>query len=131
MTAGIARERSSVTLDLDQFWNWLVLHPNCVIRAGSADSLLCDDDDFHWQFVAEKNLLIAQLVYGKRLVGELVIDRERVSYVQSYEGEQDEHIFELIAESERERIAAWVFVMSHGPDDEQEESAHATPSLVH
>lgn len=80
----------------------------------------------------ENSLLIAQLVYGKRLVGELLIDRERVAYVQSFQGEQEnEYVFELISETERERTAAWVFVMSHGLDDEPQESAHATPSLVH
>ncbi len=133
MTAPKAVERSRATLDLDAFWNWLVLHPNCVIRAGSADALLCDDENFHWQFVSEENtLLIAQLVYGKRLVGEILIDRDRVAYVQSFQGEhENEYVFELISETERERTAAWVFVMSHGPDDEPQESAHATPSLVH
>ncbi len=133
MSAPTAVERSSATLDLDAFWNWLVLHPNCIIRAGSVDALLCDDEDFHWQFMSEENsLLIAQLVYGKRLVGEILIDRERVAYVQSLQGEQDgEHVFELISETERERIAAWVFVMSHGMDDDPQESPHVTRSLVH
>ncbi len=133
MTAPTAVERSRVTLDLDTFWNWLVLHPNCVIRAGSVDALLCDDEDFHWQFAAEENtLLIAQLVYGKRLVGEILVDRERVAYVQSFQGEhENEYVFELISETESERMAAWVFVMSHGLDDEPQESAHSTPSLVH
>lgn len=133
MTAPKAVERSRATLDLDAFWNWLVLHPNCVVRAGSADALLCDDEDFHWQFVTEENtLLIAQLVYGKRLVGEILIDRERVAYVQSFQGEhENEYVFELISETESERTAPWVFVMSHGLDDEPQESAHATPSLVH
>ncbi len=77
MTAPDAAERSRSTLDLDVFWNWLVLHPNCVVRAATVDALLCDDEDFHWQFVSENdNLLIAQLVYGKRLVGEILIDRD-------------------------------------------------------
>ena len=133
MTAPTAVERSRATLDLDSFWKWLVLHPNCIIRAGSVDALLCDDEDFHWQFVTEENgFLIAQLVYGKRLVGELLIDRERVAYVQSLQGEREhEYVFELISETEPECTAAWVFVMSHGLDDDPQESAHATPSLVH
>ena len=65
-------------------------------------------------------------------MGELLIDRERVAYVQSFQGEREhEYVFELIAETERECTAAWVFVMSHGLDDDPQESAHATPSLVH
>ncbi len=133
MTAPTPVQRSPATIDLDTFWKWLVLHPNCVVRAGSADALICDDEDFHWQFVSENNsLLIAQLVFGKRLVGEILIDRDRVAYVQVLQGEQDnEHVFELICETERERTAAWVFVMSHGMDDEPGEPAHVTPSLVH
>ncbi len=133
MTAATAVERSRATLDLDVFWNWLSRHPNCVIRAGSVDALLCDDEDFHWQFISEnENLLIAQLVYGKRLVGEILIDRERVAYVQAVQGEQEnEHVFELICETSRERLAAWVFVMSHGLEDEPQEPAHAVASFVH
>jgi len=133
MTSIRAAERSRATLDLEAFWNWLVLHPNCVIRAGSVDTLLCDDEVFHWQFVSEnQNLLIVQLVLGKRLVGELLIDPERVAYVQSFEGDQEnEHVFELISETKRERLAAWVFVMAHGMEDEAREAGHAVPTLVH
>ncbi len=48
-----AREQDSPTLAFDEFWRWLVLHPNCIVRAGTADSVLYDDDDLHWHFANE------------------------------------------------------------------------------
>ena len=66
-------------------------------------------------------------------MGEILIDRERVAYVQSFQGEhENEYVFELISETESERTAPWVFVMSHGPGTTNPRSRPtATPSLVH
>ena len=41
------------TLPFDTFWNWLMLHPNCILRAGTADAVIFDDDDLHWHFAQE------------------------------------------------------------------------------
>ncbi len=109
------------TLSLDEFWSWIVLHPNCILRAGTPEATFYDDDDLHW-YVAhdEPDYLLVQLLRGKRLIGELAVAREEVAYVQAVAGEREgEHLFELISESETDRVAACYFVLSHGfePED--------------
>ena len=113
------------TLPFETFWNWLVRHPNCILRAGTMDALLFDDDDLHWHFAADGPALFIQLIRGKRLMGELAIDPERVTYVQGYAEEREtEFAFELISEGETERIAAYFFVLSHGYDEEELQPGH-------
>ena len=111
------------TLSFDQFWDWLILHPNCILRVGSPDAVLYDDEDYHWQFTQEGlEAPVIQVLRGKRLVGELLVIREPITYVQGSTGEVGgEYVFELIAETETDRIAAYFFVLSHGYDVEQDE----------
>jgi len=113
------RERQSPTLSFDEFWSWLVAHPNCILRAGTPDTAIYDDDDLHWHFDSEgPEVKLVQLIRGKRLMSELILQTDSVSYIQGYEGDNEgEFIFELISESERERVAAYFFVLSHGFDD--------------
>ena len=121
---------SSPTLSFQIFWDWLLAHPNCILRAGTPDSILYDDEDLHWHFAAEgAETLVVQVIRGKRLMGELLIQPERVAYVQGLEGDQEaEHIFELISETASERIAAYFFVLTHGFD---EQSFPPTGRAVH
>lgn len=108
------------TLSFDTFWSWLLRHPNCILRAGTADAVLFDDEDLHWHFAADGPLLYAQVIRGKRLMGELVLDSEAVAYVQSL-GEEPagEWAFELVSEDATERRAAYFFVLSHGYEDSE------------
>jgi hypothetical protein len=111
------------TLSLDAFWTWLVDHPNCVVRAGTPDTLLCDDEDFHWWLGNDGPTLVAQLIRGKRMLGELAVDPERVAYVENRgEQEEGEHLFELISETEEDRFAAYFFILSHGLEVEEDAS---------
>lgn len=112
------RGQDSPTLAFDEFWRWLVQHPNCIVRAGTADSVLYDDDDLHWHLANEgPEAHLCQLIRGKRLLGELVVRPESVSYVQGYRVDhEEEFVFELIAEGEEDRVAAYFFVMSHAFD---------------
>ncbi len=61
------------TLSFEAFYTWLQLHPSCILRAGTSDVSLYDDDDLHWAFVSEEQVLYVQLVRGKRLIGELAV----------------------------------------------------------
>jgi hypothetical protein len=117
------------TLTFGNFWAWLVSHPNCIVRAGTPTSVLYDEEDFHWHFAAEgSETLLVQVLRGKRLIGELFVEPEQVSYVQGQAGEQaEEFVFELVAETPNERYAAYFFVLSHGFDGE----APTTPGRVH
>ena len=119
------------TLPFDAFWNWLIIHPNCILRAGTPEAVLYDDDDLHWHFTSEEAAtLLVQVLRGKRLIGELMVDPEQVTYVQGVAGQhEDEHVFELIEETETDRIAAYFFVLVHGYEDEDQLSF--TPGRVH
>ena len=111
-----------VTLSFDTFWSWLVTHPNCILRAGTPEAVIYDDDDLHWHFAAEDaETLLVQVLRGKRFVGELLIRPEQVSYVQGGPTDQEnEYSFEAIAETERERYAAYFFTLTHGFDESGE-----------
>ena len=113
------------TYPFQVFWSWLMLHPNCILRAGTAEAVLYDDDDLHWHFAADGATVYVQIIRGKRLMGELAIDTDRVSYAQ-YGGEdrEGEHLFELVAENEAENSALHFFVVSHGFDSDDEVPAH-------
>ena len=71
--AGMATDKSmehaAETLAFDAFWTWLQAHPNCIIRAGTPEAVLYDDEDLHWHFTAEgSDTLVVQVLRGKRLV---------------------------------------------------------------
>jgi hypothetical protein len=111
------------TLSFETFYAWLQAHPSCILRAGTADVTLYDDDDLHWAFVSEEQSLYVQLVRGKRLVGELSLTAEDVTYVQGTAGEREgEFVFELISEAETERTMAAFFVMAHAFEEDGEHS---------
>jgi hypothetical protein len=115
MSTGKSMEHAGTTLPFDTFWNWLQMHPNCIVRAGTPESVLYDDEDVHWHFTMEgTETLVVQVVRGKQLVGELLVTPTDVAYVQGVAGEEDEYVFELITESETDRVASYYFVLSHG-----------------
>jgi hypothetical protein len=124
-----ARAMDPVTLPFDTFWSWLVTHPNCIVRAGTPEAVLYDDEDLHWHFAREEPAtLLVQLIRGKRLLGEILVDPEPVSYVQGAAGEEEgEYVFELVSETGSERLAAYFFVLAHGYETLQP----FTPGRVH
>ena len=110
-------EHAAATLAFDAFWTWVQAHPNCVIRAGTPEAVVYDDDDLHWHFTAEgPDTFLVQLQRGKKLVGEIALVPADVAYVQGVSGEEDEYVFELISETQADRVAAYHFVLSHGYD---------------
>ena len=125
----MAREESlqdvTPTLSFDRFWSWLVSHPNCILRAGTQEAVLYDDDDLHWHFADDgPDLCVVQVIRGKRLMGEVLIQTEPIAFVQGYEGDQEgEFVFELIAELETERLAPYFFVLCH-PYEEEDIETH-------
>ncbi len=117
MATGTTMEHAATTLPVDGFLTWLQSHPNCVLRAGTPEAVLYDDDDLHWHFAAEgSDTMVVQLLRGKQLVGELLVTPGDVAYVQGVAGEEEEFVFELISETETDRVAAYYFVLAHGYD---------------
>jgi len=117
-------EHAAATLSFQAFWTWLQAHPICILRAGTPEVVLYDDDDLHWHFAVEgDDTRVVQLIRGKTLVGEIVVTPSDITYVQGVAGEaEDEYMFEFISETETDRIAAYHVVLSHGYD------AEATPT---
>lgn len=110
----------ALSLPFEKFWAWLQAHPNCILRAGTPEALLVDDDDLHWHFAFEgADTLLVQLIRGKKLLGELAVAPSGVSYVQVQRNEGEEVVFELISETEQSRLAAYHFVLSHGYDEQE------------
>lgn len=106
------------TLPFDTFWSWVLLHPNCILRAGAADAVVYDDDDLHWHFAADGSVLYVQVIRGKRIQAELVLESERIAYVQDLGEEREgEFVFELISETENDRSALYYFVMAHAYEE--------------
>ena len=114
-----------MTFDFERFWKWLVTHPNCILRAGTPESVLYDDEDLHWHFSQDSDgTLLVQTLRGKRLLGEFFLDGERIAYVQAVPGEDsEEHVFELVSESGSDTFSTYFFVLTHGFDDEKSSSS--------
>jgi hypothetical protein len=116
----VSAQKSGSTMTFEKFWAWLKDHANCILRAGSADAYFYDQEDFHWVLSvdAEQNAVV-ELLRGKRLVADLVIERQDVQFVQSSpDVEQPEHVvFEVISNVQGEAVPIYHFLMSHGVEE--------------
>lgn len=122
--SGEPSEAMKTTLALKDFWPWLTEHTNCILRAGTHDSVIYDDDDYHWRFTEEDTrTLLVQVVRGKRLVGELFVEPEYVTCVEVTPGEKNEYNFDLITEQDGQRQLLYFFVLAHAYE-ESEQPAH-------
>src|SRR2546427_11414967 len=75
-------EHGSATLSFPTFWTWLQTHPNCILRAGTPEVVLYDDDDLHWHFAVEgDDTRVVQLIRGKKLGCEIVVARRDITDV--------------------------------------------------
>ena len=108
------------TLELDAFWKWASAHYNCIVRAGSDSCVIYDQPYVHWHLAQERDgTLVVQLIRGKDLISELVIDPRQVMYVESRPDEEEQVLFELIVEAQGEAVPVYHFLMAHGYDDDQ------------
>lgn len=117
----------------DQFWAWLKLHTNCILRAGTVECFLYDHEALHWQLEEDPdgnpNLL---LILGKVVIGELVLETNEVLYVQVSRDkgtEEPQFIFEVVGGPREEPYPLYQFVLTHG--FEGEEAASHPPALKH
>ena len=112
-------EVAPATLPFEKFWAWLQAHANCIVRAGTADAVLFDHEDYHWHLVGEGDTAaIVQLVRGKELVGELLLQLTDIAYVQYSEREGEEYAFECVVEAASGQETGYHFVMAHEYDEE-------------
>jgi hypothetical protein len=111
-------------LTFDQFWRWLQDHRNCLVRAGSGEVALFDNDFVHWDFFDEEDgRAVCQVILGKSLLGELVIERADVLFVQSSldveDPSQGYHLFECVGGAGKDNFPLYHFVLTHGMDTPQ------------
>ena len=114
------------SFSFDRFWRWLQDHPNCVLEAGTAECYLFDHEDLHWHLGEdEEHNPFVQLVRGKQLIGELLLEGGDVLYVQGRPDaaaeEPDRFLFELVGGAAEEPYVLYRFLMAHGIE---EENAH-------
>lgn len=113
-------------IGFEEFWQWIQGHTNCIISAGTPDTVIYDHDDFHWSFGREvgpdgQEDLLVQLVRGKQLVGEMLIPHGRMTHVQAEQrGEDGEVLFECFEESTEGTLPSFYFTLSHGYDEPDE-----------
>ena len=110
------------TMSFDTFWEWVTSHPNCILRAGTRDTVVFDDDDFHWHFAGdETSSFLVQVIRGKRLVGEILIPKEHIAFVQGVVGDQEgEFVFELVSSDDTSPSALFFFVLTHGYESQDD-----------
>ncbi len=114
--------QAGTTLPFERFWRWLKQHVNCIVRAGTGDSWLHDQEAFHWHLEEdEQRSPVVQLVWGKLLVGEMVLDVRDVLYVQAVPdpeaGEPGHFLFELVGGG-GEPYPVYHFLLAHGFEEE-------------
>jgi hypothetical protein len=115
------------TVPFDRFWRWLKHHANCILRAGTPELWIYDQEDFHWHLEedAERNPVI-QIFSGKNLVAELALDIREVMFVQATPeaaegGEPGQFLFELVDGSDPSPV--YHFLLAHGFEEEEKHGA--------
>jgi hypothetical protein len=98
----------ATTLSFDKFWAWLKGHANCIVRAGTPEFVLLDQDDFHWTLDSEDDhTFVVQLARAKDLVGELLVFPAEIAYVQVEPGETDGEWLHEYEDAEHRREDKW------------------------
>ncbi len=115
--------KAGTAIPFERFWRWLREHPNCILRAGTLDCGLYDHETLHWHLDEDEDRNpVVQLIAGKVLVGELVLDIRDLLFVQATPDTESEppgqYLFELIGGSQEEPYALYHFQMAHGIETE-------------
>lgn len=108
-------------LQVEKFWKWLHEHHNCIVRAGTPDSWLYDQDDLHWHLYEDAGKLGVQTMRGKQVQAEMAIVVADVMYVDvSPSAETQGHFeFQLMGGPENDMYALYHFVMAHGYEEDE------------
>ncbi len=115
--------QAGTALVLERFWKWLKEHTSCILRAGTPDCYLYDDEDLHWHLGedGDRNLVV-QVIRGKEVFAEIILVPRDVLFVQAAPdpetGEPDRYLFELIGGSREEPYPLYHFLMAHSFEDE-------------
>jgi hypothetical protein len=112
---------TGATLAFDRFWRWLKRHPNCILRAGTPDAYLFDAEDLHWHLDEDEDRMpTVQVLRGKQLLGEILVEAREILFVQALpdpDGEEGQFLFELVGGTAAEPSPMYHFVLAHGFDE--------------
>lgn len=116
--------QTAAPLTFDAFWRWLLDHRNCVLRVSAGEMSILDHDLIHWDFFDEDDgRAVCQASIGKTLVGEVVITRTEILFVQSSPDVETPNSgawnFECIGGPREETYPHFTFAMAHGLDGAQ------------
>ncbi|MGZ3461482.1 MAG: hypothetical protein ACXU86_23570 [Archangium sp.] len=126
---------TGVTLPFDQFWDWLLDHTNCILSIGTEESWLYDAEALHWVLFAEENgTPVVQLILGKRLVGEMVLDTTDLLHVQVTPDpenvERGSFLFKVVGGLKSSPRVRYTFQLAHGLEN-LPATAHVTGGFKH
>lgn len=110
------------TLTFRAFVQWIQEHTNCILGAGWGEATLFDHADLHWDLYEEdERRFIVQLVKGKALIGELVIEGREVHDVTIGPDPealtQGHYLAELFGDPKTGGEVLGHFVLSHGVEE--------------
>lgn len=109
-------------LGFDEFWEWMRGHYNCVLRAGTQDVALFDDELLHWRFSRyDADSWLIQVARGKMTVAEMALFPSRVSYVQVTEIGPEEFLYELIYDENGVAEVMYFFALTHDVESDEPE----------
>ena len=109
-------------LTFPAFWEWLKDHANCIVGASWGPGALFDDDALHWVLSdQEDRRAIVQVIKGKNLVGELLIDGREIDEVEvlpdSENVQSGQFVAELLSSAADGRQSMGHIVLAHGVED--------------
>jgi hypothetical protein len=110
---------TGASLPFDRFWDWVLDHTNCILSVGTEDSLLYDAEALHWVLFAEEDgTPVVQLILGKRLVGEMVLDTTDLLQVQVMPDpenlERGSFLFKVLGGLKSAPRVRYTFQLAHG-----------------
>ena len=108
-------------LVFERFWRWLIIHHNCIVRAGTDNAWLYDRDDLHWHlYEDEDGRRGVQLMRGKQVLGEFMLEAGEAGYVEAAPSTEAEGHFEfqVLSGDEGHMHLVYHFVLAHGFDEE-------------
>ncbi len=110
-------------MPFEQFFKWLLGHRNCLTRIEAGPVTLADNELLHWDMFDEGEASVIQLIQGKTLVAEIMIERGEVQFVQASpdleEPNSGQWVFECIGGTPEQTFPMFAFIMTHGIEQSQ------------
>lgn len=121
---------SGASLPFDRFWDWALDHTNCLLSVSTEETYLYDAEALHWVLFSEDDgTPVVQLILGKRLVGEMVLDTTDLMQVQVVKDpdnlDRGYFLFKVMGGTKSAPRVRYTFQLAHGL-----ENLPATPHVA-